>query len=400
MRRDFPVDDMAEAAAGLPEYQPGIAALVEADEEGLLGDSGPGNVAYTQFAGVWRRTSWHASALLEAALWVLRVFVLLMAFAFALALGLLVGEPRLKPMLAWCAVALQAGMLALFFPAVLILAVKLSPEFTDPAVRSDMLVRGGWVLAWHAGLGVLVALAGGATYLLRPRWNPVARLIMAWPLQAAIAAGFALGALPLFFRAFRPAGILEETGTALLLLLFVASSAVALARFALHISTDIVNHFTPPDRGGSSKRIVQRLLTILDRLAQEERPQRVLIVAHSQGTVYAYDMLCLALPLAFKGVAVSLVTMGSPIDHLYCFYFPRQYDLEREGGILRGTVSCWLNLHHIDDYVGTTIGGCDSKLVPGHGHLGYWVQAEAMKHVLAVIDAQAESSRSPGPAAG
>ncbi|MBY0227725.1 MAG: hypothetical protein K2W96_00455 [Gemmataceae bacterium] len=398
-RRDYPdkVEAIARAAYG-DDPQSLLDKLAEVDEE-RFDESRRIKVGPTQYAGAWRLPAWYASALLEAALWVLRGFACLMVFALALAIGLLFSEPCFKPLLAWSALALQAGMLALFFPSVLVLAEKLSPRFTEASVDADPLVSGGWYLAWHCALGLGVAAVGGLVFVLRRLRKPAGRLIMAWPLQAAVALGFVAGAYPLFdtswLQRLRAGGILEEMGTALLLLLLLVSSLAALARFALHISTDIVNHFTPPGAGGTRERIVRRLLTLLCRLGEEERPSRVLLVGHSQGTVYAYDLLREASPVSLKGVFLALVTMGSPLEHLYREYFPRQYPPNADP-TLGGKVALWLNLHHWDDYVGTTVREAgNAELAVGGGHLRYWVQREVAGRVLSIIGRGGEAPAEP-----
>jgi hypothetical protein len=88
---------------------------------------------------------------------------------------------------------------------------------------------------------------------------------------------------------------------------------------------------------------------------------------------------------------VRLVTMGSPLTHLYRHYFPHRYQSlkDKAGNInpvhwveLRNVVTCWRNLFRIDDFVGTEIEGPkwfpDNRWVYGRGHVGYWTDPEAL----------------------
>ncbi|MCV3272129.1 hypothetical protein [Roseobacter sinensis] len=113
-------------------------------------------------------------------------------------------------------------------------------------------------------------------------------------------------------------------------------------------------------------------------------PDRITIIAHSQGTVIATQMLQNAwvkrriaeladvLPSG-RPPEVTLVTMGSPVTHIYRRYFKQFFQVPLEN-MPDGMV--WHNIHRADDFVGTTIDGVEGLAgnwaVPAGGHTGYF----------------------------
>src|SRR5207253_3129125 len=64
------------------------------------------------------------------------------------------------------------------------------------------------------------------------------------------------------------------------------------ARNALHIVMDIINHFHRPKEDFPTRRhIEQRFAAVLNRLLVDENPTHLAVIAHSQGTVIALDVL-------------------------------------------------------------------------------------------------------------
>jgi hypothetical protein len=81
---------------------------------------------------------------------------------------------------------------------------------------------------------------------------------------------------------------------------------------------------------------------------------RLLIVAHSQGSIVVIDELA-----SWTGdlPPVTLVTFGSPMTHLYQFYFPELYpDFGADQWKpLKSRLVRWVNLYRLSDYVGTRV---------------------------------------------
>ena len=106
---------------------------------------------------------------------------------------------------------------------------------------------------------------------------------------------------------------------------------------------------------------IKRILThYRDQLAHDlkGRPDLV-IVSHSQGTMAAIEVLNDEelgwLNNSFS--SVSLVTMGSPLSHIYQHYFGHIYPaLDKPYWVsLRRRIDRWTNICRIDDFVGTDI---------------------------------------------
>jgi hypothetical protein len=139
------------------------------------------------------------------------------------------------------------------------------------------------------------------------------------------------------------------------------------------------------------RRIHDRLDVLIRNLIRDEKPDRLDIVSHSQGTMIAIDLIDLRgwnwlKELPAKSGGLGLVTMGSPYTHLYGHYFPSSFppvetraNLKKAdpanlqaGGLLRD----WLNIFRIDDFVGTHIGKgswpAEFPVFP-NGHTNYWV---------------------------
>ncbi len=112
----------------------------------------------------------------------------------------------------------------------------------------------------------------------------------------------------------------------------------------------------------------------------------LIIVSHSQGTMVAVEALndedLSWLPTRFR--TVTLVTMGSPLGHLYQHYFGHCYPpLDQPFWTsLRRRVDRWVNICRIDDFVGTEID------FPDNAH------ADGMQ-LQASTDPQAESFFNP-----
>ena len=104
---------------------------------------------------------------------------------------------------------------------------------------------------------------------------------------------------------------------------------------------------------------IKRILThYRDQLDQNSRPELV-IVSHSQGTMAAIEILndeeLAWLNNSFS--SVSLVTMGSPLSHIYQHYFGHIYPgLDQPYWVsLRRRIDRWTNICRIDDFVGTEV---------------------------------------------
>lgn len=140
-------------------------------------------------------------------------------------------------------------------------------------------------------------------------------------------------------------------------------------RVALDAVLDIDNYFLDPaDRRPPRARIFSRFAALLDYV-RVHGYTRVVIVAHSQGTVISADLLrylhrTQRLRTVAGDVPITLVTVGSPLRDLYAGCFPLLYRWlgtapsafadalppAAELGLVR-----WVNAYRSGDYVGRAI---------------------------------------------
>lgn len=137
-------------------------------------------------------------------------------------------------------------------------------------------------------------------------------------------------------------------------------------RVAIDAVLDIDNYFAdPPNLQPPRARIFSRYASLL-RYLRDRGYQRIVIVAHSQGTVISADLLHYLnvqrrLGEVVGNVPVALVTVGSPLRDLYAERFPLLYrwmgsnaeSFEAAGpGVDALGVVEWVNAGRAGDYVG------------------------------------------------
>ncbi|MEM8879457.1 MAG: hypothetical protein AAGC82_02560 [Pseudomonadota bacterium] len=141
-----------------------------------------------------------------------------------------------------------------------------------------------------------------------------------------------------------------------------------------------------PEIFANRMRIERRLERVLGLLWRTGAYDRVTIVSHSLGTVVATR--CLERILASEAApppqapldlpkTIALITMGSPVTHIYRRYFPVHFEI---GPAMLSPRITWTNIFRSDDFVGTRISGLNRTLanfvVPAAGHSGYFTDAE------------------------
>jgi hypothetical protein len=148
------------------------------------------------------------------------------------------------------------------------------------------------------------------------------------------------------------------------------------------------------------RRIQDRLRVLVAELIRDEAPDELLFIAHSQGTMIAADVIEMEgqgwRDMAGDKLKIRLVTMGSPIRHVYNHYFPRSFPMIADRMTLAridagGVLSDWINIFRIDDFIGTHIdpdmGHQMGTLwpqeiaVPKNGHTMYWVDINVAQHL-------------------
>jgi hypothetical protein len=190
---------------------------------------------------------------------------------------------------------------------------------------------------------------------------------------------------------------------------------------AVHIARDLIDHQYGPHRGRvlaqrrdrrlpaavrwpRRERIRQRLLQLLAALAKRGGYDRIIFLAHSQGSVVIYDYLKGAADYAnneVSGTKPFVITFGSPLGHLYQRYFREYAGLEPSLERLSRCTGRWINLYRIDDYIGVWLGEIDGDSVencpmdPG-GHVDYWREKTLAETIIRIV--AGKSTITPAPA--
>jgi hypothetical protein len=376
----------------------------------------------SQYQGFTRTASWYCSVLLEGIWWAIFALGCVLTAALAVALGsLLAGRTPHRTMAAWSAVALQGGLWIIFILTLQIVGTKISPEFDEPIIQRDPLVERGRVLGRHLVLGAVVGLSVLAVWWARARVrrgpkgsSPEAypRLLFGPAIQACLAVTFFVGAVPFALVYFEAARAQIEWLDSY----WGAVTAAFLTGFALfgwllmpvvgnglHVAMDAISHFHRRESDGKRfihEEMQRRFVKVLTLVLRDGGVAEVLIVAHSQGSVIAFDALGGPnSPLGARRVGVTFVTMGSPLHHLYGHYFPRYYpplaDAEARARI-EARLARWVNLYHADDYVGTQLApwwgtapahweDCDPTSGGGSGHTTYWSDGLVLRRILGLM---------------
>jgi hypothetical protein len=369
-------------------------------------------------------------------------YLLLTALVWLLAWLRRSGGPRARPALAvaFAASLVQVSLWLLVIPPLAILAARaLLP--TGGPWSAERLVFPSVKVAFtlHLSLAMLFALVVAVIVRRRSSWVRAKAAAYAYPpgpdiprlvvhaviVTVAIAlvfAGFGLFPLRVLAGWGRPGTLatrVAEAVTALILTIITLGGALLVGglRDWLHILMDVINHFyrrwegiplpwkplAPVDVHEFETRqlIEHRFKAALNAVLADPTVTHLSVVVHSQGTIIAVDVLSLgALPPAERTALrarlaqltqLHLVTMGSPLTHLYQHYFPLRYPSLRDRAWqeLRGVVHRWVNLFRVDDYIGTDVemvegwpGSPVNVPVGVGGHTGYWRQKEVHQHLL------------------
>lgn len=204
--------------------------------------------------------------------------------------------------------------------------------------------------------------------------------------------------------------LLTTTGLALLFLFLLLVRQISKAmRGALHIARELIDHQYTPNFGLAEfllprakleerytgfprrRRILARLEQLVADVMARERFDRLVLLGHSQGTVIIHDYLrtaAAARDLAGLG-ELHVVTLGSPLTHLYQHYF---YDYARADRIapLPPVVQSWTNMWRCDDPIGNGVAvaaTCQMQNVEldRGGHTDYWREDDVVGVLLEVI---------------
>lgn len=138
--------------------------------------------------------------------------------------------------------------------------------------------------------------------------------------------------------------------------LLVGKRFIKTFRAAVDVLLDVDNYLRESPRDATPRaRIAERFVSLLRHLSASGY-DRIVIVAHSQGTVISADVLryLRAVPDPAITKPIRLYTMGSPLRQLYAEAFPYLYSWI-EGDAHTPQVDVWANVYRSGDYVGRTL---------------------------------------------
>jgi hypothetical protein len=331
------------------------------------------------------RPAWSFLSVLIA-LWVLAAMWSLLAYG---ASRLTPSVPPLRIGLPWT---------SYWFPPV-------PPDLLAPTLSTAHAAFDSLSLAVAVFAGLLTALTWIATHVplrcalrtgvFQVLWFPVYALGILPVLLASLAGtafllGFISTAANLKFTIELPDGTSwpigpgwREMGTAFLLALglgLLAAAAFWLAWQALKPVVDVVRYVGD----GRLRTYVHQQLVL--KVSEYAASPRIVIAAHSLGSVIAVDSL-LSTPAAWSRFEhVDLVTAGSPLHRLLARFFPSAYPPVREAAeAINGAYPGlrWVNVYRPTDYVG---GSLPAPLITNHRllrglwrtHSNYWADAHAV----------------------
>jgi hypothetical protein len=350
-------------------------------------------------------------------LWILQLILLgLAAFVWVAACGSAERRYRHALTLAFFTAILQCVLWILIVPVLMFLAMRATGM---QAVINSF--DNYWKVLGVQYLGAsVVLLAAGGTWAVRwlmavPGRNetrPLPRLLVGFWIQASLISLFLVGSA-YFLYDLNFDGLARFEGKDVVVVLaslfaFLATVIPASGlRSGIHIVADVINHFhrvparfPRPWAGPDSEsefpirnRIEARVKAVLAKVLKTYRPHRLLLLAHSQGTVAVTGVLRQEQSKEIERLLgevqeIRLSTMGSPLTHLYQEYFPSQYPPfdAKHWDKLRERVHEWLHLYRDNDFVGTLVDGrkdwpVNKRVSTTGGHVNYWRQASVVREL-------------------
>ncbi|QOF78258.1 hypothetical protein [Variovorax sp. 38R] len=280
------------------------------------------------------------------------------------------------------AFALTAGLtLSLLVYLVAVLVPSLFAELKVVFGTSEGL--GLWLGAGYRRLDRFVTILTTASVLIA---CAVALLLVLK--QCGVSVGGRIDAAVIWVSALSQTGLKPLIFTAATLTAVVSllggflSRTVPGLRMPLDVALDVDGHFREfPRRAIPRARIFSRYVSLLEHVAAQGY-DRIVIVAHSQGTVISTELLrylqfraeqkvdarVTELWAALNKSRLLLLTAGCPLRQLYAARFPHLYAWvtaeDANGGgpsAAKVGVDRWVNLYTAGDYVGRWLWGVDDK---------------------------------------
>lgn len=176
----------------------------------------------------------------------------------------------------------------------------------------------------------------------------------------------------------------------------------------LHFSRDVVDHqyrsrhkvlekvLRQPGENFAEwprrEQINRRLDTLMNKLVAGEKFERLVFLTHSQGSVIMHDYFRSGRTRAILDAIpeVHVVTLGSPITHLYQNYFEEYAAVGLASDWLPTRLVSWTNMWRLDDPIGKRVHIGEQGLVhnvtlPPGGHGDYWREKDVCQVILELL---------------
>ena len=162
--------------------------------------------------------------------------------------------------------------------------------------------------------------------------------------------------------------------------------------------------FRPASERPRRARIQERLKLVLKTFVQHQGYDGVIFLAHSQGSIVAYDYLRDNGPVypELGNAAPALLTFGSPLGTIYQKYFHEYAASHPVPHGIAARLKCWINLYRVDDYIGGRVIAPSGLRVDNHvmgpgGHTGYWTEPAVAEALDAILTGKVADATKPPP---
>ncbi|MFM9939536.1 MAG: CoA transferase [Hyphomicrobiaceae bacterium] len=229
-----------------------------------------------------------------------------------------------------------------------------------------------------------------------------------------------------FLGALRESGLEHLGAGALIVFMLILGRIIETSDAVLHIGRDLVDHqydrnprslamriaggnlqaettSQPRKRYRRRMRIQRRLEALIEDVIANQRVDRLIFLAHSQGTVIMrdylldHDLLIADRREQFRSMAsikrIDVITLGSPLTHLYKYYFSddgQAMSDDSRGAKPIEKVKTWTNIWRVDDPIGQMVDLApllevqNRGIAPG-GHTYYWKEHSVCEIVWKLI---------------
>ena len=131
---------------------------------------------------------------------------------------------------------------------------------------------------------------------------------------------------------------------------------------------------------GTAPQTQAKVADVIKSLKQNKPNNKVIVLAHSQGTVIAIDALGSA---AVPGC--DLITLGSPIESLYHRFLANSLENRPSKQVFPKN---WWNLYRNDDYIAGPVNlrAVENSEIGAGGHTGYWSEPAVIAAIKKAVN--------------